>query len=106
MSQLGHSRLSEPVMPTSRCPLPSKSDLIVSRTRNDAMGRKRKFANSFDHLVGAGEKGGRHGDTKRFGCLQIDRQLKFRRLHDRQIGRLFAAENTPGVSPSLAIGIR
>jgi hypothetical protein len=32
---LGHLRPGQPALPTIGCPLHSKSDLIVSRTRND-----------------------------------------------------------------------
>ena len=48
----------------------------------------------FDHLVGASEHRVRHGETKRLGRLQINRQIVLGwRLH-RQVGRLLALENT------------
>jgi hypothetical protein len=37
---LGHLRPGQPALPTIGRPLHSKSDLIVSRTRNDATGQK------------------------------------------------------------------
>jgi hypothetical protein len=40
---------------------------------------------SFDHLVGANQKRGRHSEAKCFGGLEIDDQLKLRGLLDRQI---------------------
>jgi len=43
-SEMGHSRPKEPALPASRCPLLSKSDLIVSRTRNDANGHEETHA--------------------------------------------------------------
>src|SRR5262245_59905598 len=52
----------------------------------------------FNHLVGAGEQRGRHLDAERFGGLEIDHQLEFGWLHDRQIVRLLARENPAGVS--------
>jgi hypothetical protein len=38
MSHLGHSRLSQPVLPAISCPLLPESDLIITRTQNDAKG--------------------------------------------------------------------
>jgi hypothetical protein len=55
---------------------------------------------SFDHLVGAAEQWKRHGDAKGFGCLEVDKQLDFRDLLDRQVGRLFALEDASGIDAS------
>jgi hypothetical protein len=54
---------------------------------------------SFDHLVGAGKDRGWHGEAKRLGGLQVDDQLEFCWLLDRQIGRLGAMEDFSGVNP-------
>jgi hypothetical protein len=43
---------------------------------------------SFDHVVGACEQGGRHGEAECFRRVEIDNQLKFGRLLNRQIGSL------------------
>jgi putative tryptophan/tyrosine transport system substrate-binding protein len=45
----------------------------------------------------AAEQRGWEGDAKGFCRLEIDDQLNFRGLLDRQVGRLLTLENTPGV---------
>src|SRR5260370_14632066 len=44
-------------------------------------------ATSFDHLVGAAEQCGQHGEAECLRCLEIDDQFEFGRLLDRQVGR-------------------
>ena len=46
-----------------------------------------------DQLVGAGKQRGRDGDAQRFGCLEIDHELDFRGLIDRQVGWLLPLQN-------------
>src|SRR5205823_2493706 len=71
--------------------------------RNPACCQNRSFARrSFDHLVGAGEKGLRHRQAERLRGLNVDDQLELGRLLDRQIGRLGAFEDLAGVSAQLA----
>src|SRR6266480_6838165 len=50
------------------------------------------LAHSFDHLVGATEQRERDGEAERLGSLDVDDQLEFDRLHDRQVGRFGAVE--------------
>ena len=56
----------------------------------------------FDHLVGAREQRRRHGEAEFFRGLEIDHQLKFGRLLDRQFPRLGSLENTISVNCCLA----
>jgi hypothetical protein len=45
---------------------------------------------SFDNIIGAGKQCRRHFETERLGGLEINEQLNFCGLLDRQIGRFFA----------------
>jgi hypothetical protein len=47
----------------------------------------------FNHLVSPANQRQRHCHAERFGGCQIDKQLDFRDLLDRKIGRLLALEN-------------
>lgn len=51
----------------------------------------------FDHLVGAGEHPRWEFETQRLCSLEIDDQLEFARLQDRQFGWLSALENAAGI---------
>src|ERR1700692_955288 len=50
-------------------------------------------ARLFDHLVGGYKKGLRHPEAERLRGLEVDHQLEFCRLHDRQGAGLRALEN-------------
>src|SRR5262249_15558088 len=62
--------------------------------------------NSFDHLVGAGEKRGGHIEPEQLRHLQIDHQLELCRLHNGQIRRLCAFKNTSDVNANLSVCVR
>src|SRR5262249_23691783 len=47
---------------------------------------------SFDHLVGARDHSRRDSDAERIGGFEGDRQFKFARLFNRDVGDLDAAE--------------
>src|SRR5215813_15656118 len=53
---------------------------------------------SFDHLVGEGEQHRRNRQAERLGDLQIDDEIEFSRLLDRQIGRLRSAQNPVNIT--------
>ena len=53
-----------------------------------------------DYFIGAREKGRRNRDAKGFGGLEVNRQLEFCGLHDRQIGGLFAFQNASAYAPA------
>src|SRR5262249_61316425 len=71
---------------------------IVRPTHGPQCAKCRQSTRSLDHLIGSHEKIVRHGQAKRLCCLEIDDYLEFGGLHDRQIGGLFAPENSPGLS--------
>src|SRR4029077_12188504 len=52
----------------------------------------------FDHLVGAGKYGWRHGEAEGLGGLEIDHQLVLCRRLYRKIGRFLALEDAIDVA--------
>jgi hypothetical protein len=58
----------------------------------------------FNHLAGTGEQRGGYFKAERLGCLEIDHQLEFGRLLDRQIGGLGALEDFSRVMADQAKG--
>src|SRR5262245_1243377 len=74
-----------------------------------ALCQKRTFAPQqktlFDHLIGGDKQGGRNGEAKRLGGLEIDSQMEFGWLNNRQVAWFFALENPAGINADLAINI-
>ena len=71
-----------------------------------AVGPKRTFTEPLlDHLIGEGEQRRRNSEAERPGGLEVDDELEFGGLHDREVGGLLAVENPAGVDADLAIGI-
>src|SRR5262249_24091367 len=75
--------------------LPFAADSITAVWHSDAA--RGPSTPSFDHLVGAGEQRRRNFQVKRPGRLEIDDELDFGRLHDRQIGGLGALEDASDI---------
>jgi len=65
----------------------------------------RQTASSLDHLVGDREQNLRHIKTERPSSLEIDYQLEFGRLLDRQVTWLLAAQNAIDIYRCLSVYI-
>jgi hypothetical protein len=76
---MGHFRLSRPG------PLLPESDLIITRTRNDAKGQQ---PTSFDQFSCLYDERVRYRDAKGFCGLEVDHEIELDRLQDRQVSRL------------------
>src|SRR5262245_7705827 len=61
---------------------------------------------SFDHLVSADKESGWHRKTERLAGLEVDDQLDFGSLLDRQVGGFLALENAARVEAAQAKHIR
>src|SRR5260370_16629100 len=81
--------------------LPSSSFQTQNPTSRELSNR---HAQSFDHFVGAAKQRQRHGDAERLCGFEVDAQLDFGRLLDRQVRRLFALENTAHIAASQGVG--
>src|SRR6516164_8960958 len=86
--------------------------LRSTATRSALGTSSRRSANRFDkssrtsgvslnNLIGGGQQRFRDGEAERFGCFEIDDQFDLRDLLHRQIGRLLAFENAPGIDAKL-----
>jgi hypothetical protein len=57
----------------------------------------------FDYLVGAAQQCERDGETERLGRLEVDCKVDFGGLLYRQVSRLRALENPPGINAKLTV---
>ena len=60
----------------------------------------------FDHLVGAGEQRGRHGEVERLGGFEVDRQVERCGLLHRQVGWLHPSEDFVHVDRGASVQFR
>src|SRR5271169_3231618 len=110
MSASGHKRTNGSLAKPGQCPLWSKSGQTIATQRMSALCHKRTHApqqtvSLFDHVVGECQQLRWHFEAERLGGLEVDHELEFGGLHDRQVGGLLPLENPPRVDASLAIGV-
>jgi hypothetical protein len=67
-----------------------KGFLVLAAGHGQCGDAPQQTAPLFDHLVGAGEQRRRHGEAEGLGSFEVNHQLEFGRLLDRQIGGLRA----------------
>src|SRR5262245_14534467 len=67
--------------------------------------RRRIRAASFDHPIGNREQAGREPEIKRLGGREVDNELEFGRLQNRQVRWLSALKNSAHIDACLANGV-
>src|SRR5271165_6313912 len=98
---------SQPLSPvTTQHSLPSGRYSLLGPDSHRLDRTSLRLAHSFDHLVGAGEKGGWDRKAEGLGGLQVDDQLELRCQIDRQVSRLRALKNLSSANTGPAISIR
>src|SRR5882762_3591640 len=72
--------------------------------RGSSASQPRSGLSSLNHLIGSGEQRLRHGKAEHLGGFEVDHQLEFGWLLDRQIGRLGALQDLSRVNAGLTKG--
>jgi len=75
----------------------SETSLCATSRREQMHNIRLQKPDLLDHVLGAGKQRWRHFKAERLGGFEIDEQLDFCGLLDRQISRLFAPEQPGGV---------
>src|SRR5262249_5134346 len=83
---------------SKQCPLYPQKRTLLTRRGMSALCQKRTFCAAakvtlFDHLVGAGEQRGWHGDSECFGRGEVYDKIEFGRLLDWNFGWLRSTQN-------------
>ena len=81
--------------------------LLPTFVHSDPIGRiaANDRRRSWNNLVGRGQQSFRDGEAERFGGFEVYDQIDFCRLLDRQVGRLVAFEDAPGIHTNLVENI-
>ena len=90
--------------------LPPKADMDQHRrdVRFVPIGDKvqrSEMALLFDHLAGFDEQRRRHRQSECLRCLQIDQEIEFARLHNWQVGGLFAFEDAGDIGSGVLVAL-
>jgi hypothetical protein len=80
MSALGQRQTFAPQKP---CPLYPRKPTFAVQLGMSALGQKRTWGGSFDHLVGGREQRSWHDKAESLGGFEVDRKLVFQRLLKR-----------------------
>ena len=59
----------------------------------------------FDHLAGFDEQRRWHRQSECLRCLQIDQEIEFARLHNWQVGGLFAFEDAADIGSGVLVAL-
>src|SRR5207248_3372852 len=97
---------SQPLSPVAtQHSLPSRTLPFTWAGLSPAGSHQLCLAHSLDHLVGPAEQRDRKREAECLGSLEIDDHLDLAGLLDRQLARLLALEDAPGIGARQAIGV-
>src|SRR4029077_12542373 len=85
------------------CPLYPRKRTFVGGSSSPLSANSRHRPSLFDHLAGAREHSGRHGEAEGFCRLEVDRKLVLGRRLYRQLGWLLALEDAINVAGRLSV---
>jgi len=94
---------SRPLAFADRCPLSPFKRRKANMPGGPSHAMNRHAAPLLNHLIGAREHRWRYSEADRLCGLEIDDQVKNRRLHHRQVSRLRTLENSACAEAGLAV---